>query len=98
MRTPRKECFVNIPPDGTFGRTEAPYRFAAVDGGTIDNEPLELARRYLAGQQQHNERDGEKANKAVVLVGAVSELQDGSGIRRQRQAHPSRASLSVGAY
>ena len=64
---PRKECFVNIPPDGSFG-AEAPYRFAAVDGGTIDNEPLELARRYLAGQQQHNERDGEKADKAVVLV------------------------------
>ena len=39
-----------------------------MDGGTINNEPLEVARRYLAGPQQHNERDGNKANKAVVLV------------------------------
>jgi hypothetical protein len=62
-----KRSFVNIAPDGSFG-TEAPYRFAAVDGGTIDNEPLELARRYLADQQQYNARDGEKANKAVLLV------------------------------
>jgi hypothetical protein len=69
-----KECFVNIAPDGSFG-AEAPYQFAAVDGGTIDNEPLELARRYLADQQQHNERDGEKANKAVVLVAPFPSLK-----------------------
>ena len=61
------QCFVNISPDDSFG-AEAPYRFTAVDGGVIDNEPLELARRYLADQQQHNPRDGEKANKAVLLV------------------------------
>src|SRR5271165_1716093 len=62
-----KDCFVPIAPDSSF-TGEAPYRFATVDGATIDNEPLELARRYLADQQQHNARDGNKANKAVVLV------------------------------
>ncbi|MGO9420585.1 patatin-like phospholipase family protein [Roseiarcus sp.] len=62
-----KDCFVPIAPDSSF-TGEAPYRFATVDGGTIDNEPLELARRYLAGRDLHNPRDGQAANKAVVLV------------------------------
>jgi hypothetical protein len=59
-------CFVGICPDPAFG-TETPYRFVSVDGGTIDNEPLELARRYLSGGG-HNPQDGEKADRAVVLI------------------------------
>src|SRR5271165_2283892 len=62
-----KECFIPVAPDGSF-RDEAPYRFATVDGGTIDNEPLELARRHLAGRNLHNPRDGQSADKAVVLI------------------------------
>jgi hypothetical protein len=63
-----QKCFLNIPPDSAFGG-ESPYRFSAVDGGVIDNEPLELARRYLAGgPQKHNDQNGEAANKAVVLI------------------------------
>ena len=60
-------CFVPIGPDDSFG-DEAPYQFVAVDGGTINNEPLELARRYLAGSAGHNPQDGARADKAVVLV------------------------------
>ena len=63
-------AFVSIAPDSSFG-AEAPYRFMAVDGGTINNEPLELARRYLADADAghpHNDQDGDKANRAVVLV------------------------------
>jgi Patatin-like phospholipase len=60
------QCFVNIGPDSGF--SEAPYAFVSVDGGTIDNEPLELARRYLAGTALHNDPNGESANKAVVLI------------------------------
>jgi hypothetical protein len=46
----------------------------AVDGGTIDNEPLELARRYLAGDALINERNGDKASKAVVLIAPFPNL------------------------
>lgn len=61
------QCFVNVGPDPSFA--EAPYSFVSVDGGTIDNEPLELARRYLSGAPAlHNAQDGEKANKAIVLI------------------------------
>lgn len=71
---PAKECFVPIAPDDGFS-AEAPYRFASVDGGTIDNEPLELARRYLAGRDLHNPRDGQAANKAVILVAPFPNFQ-----------------------
>jgi hypothetical protein len=64
---PAKACFVPLEPDESF-RGEARYRFATVDGGTLDNEPLELARRYLAGPNLHNPRDGQAADKAVLLV------------------------------
>ena len=39
------QCFQAIAPGRRI--REKPYSFVAVDGGTIDNEPLELARRYL---------------------------------------------------
>jgi Patatin-like phospholipase len=44
------------------------YSFVAVDGGVIDNEPLEIARRVLAGQEGSNPRDGDKAERAIILV------------------------------
>jgi predicted acylesterase/phospholipase RssA len=48
-----------------------PYVFRCVDGGLLDNEPLELVRRCLtrdeSGQKQ-NERSGKAANRAVILV------------------------------
>jgi hypothetical protein len=47
---------------------EGPYQFLCVDGGLIDNEPLELARRHLAGPEDQNPRDGDKAHRAVVLI------------------------------
>jgi hypothetical protein len=48
---------------------EGPYQFLCVDGGLIDNEPLELARRYLSGgTEEQNPRDGDKARRAVVLI------------------------------
>jgi hypothetical protein len=45
-----------------------PYVFVAVDGGMIDNEPLELARRYLAAGQEFNQRSADSADRAVVMV------------------------------
>ena len=58
--------FITIPPFSGVPKQGA-YPFVAVDGGTIDNEPLELARRFLANFG-HNEQDGVSAKKAVVLV------------------------------
>jgi hypothetical protein len=44
------------------------YGMLCVDGGAMDNEPLELVRRSLAGWNGHNPRDGRGANRAVLLV------------------------------
>ncbi len=52
-------------PDGNLSD---PYRFPCVDGGLINNEPFELARTALAGVEGHNERDGAKARRAVVML------------------------------
>lgn len=60
--------FEVVSPDTAFGK-EVPYQFISVDGGMIDNEPFELARRYLSGApDRHNDRSGDKADRAVVLV------------------------------
>lgn len=46
-----------------------PYEFVSVDGGTIDNEPLEMTRRYLSGGADNkNPNDGIATDKAVILV------------------------------
>lgn len=46
------------------------YRFANVDGGTIDNEPMELARIELCDGDllARNSRDGKAATRAVVMI------------------------------
>lgn len=44
------------------------HAMLCVDGGAMDNEPLELVRRSLAGWSGRNERDGTRANRAVLLV------------------------------
>ena len=53
---------------------EEPYDFISVDGGVIDNAPLELARRYLAGSALHNDPNGASASKAVLLVAPFPNL------------------------
>jgi hypothetical protein len=60
--------FCPVAPDDCF-KDVAPYSFVSVDGGVIDNAPLELARRYLSGSAAiHNERSGDLADKAVLLI------------------------------
>ncbi|WP_207480348.1 patatin-like phospholipase family protein [Arenibaculum pallidiluteum] len=49
-------------------RDADPYSFLCVDGGTMDNEPLELARKALAGSQGRNPREGDRAKRAVIMV------------------------------
>ena len=43
-------------------------RFKAVDGGTMNNEPFELARVALAGSKRRNPRRGIEAHRAVIVV------------------------------
>lgn len=45
------------------------YSFLCVDGGLMNNEPLELARQYLAGgPDERNPREGAEARRALVMV------------------------------
>jgi len=48
-------------------RPADPYEFLCVDGGLMNNEPLELARTYLANGQR-NPRHGEEAHRAVIMI------------------------------
>ncbi len=56
-----------IPPHWTDNQSE-PYRYLCVDGGSMNNEPIELARVELSGLLGRNPRDGMKAHRAVVLI------------------------------
>jgi len=64
-----EDCSVwkKIPPDWVGG-APADYSFLAVDGGVMNNEPVEYARREIAGAGRRNERSGYKANRAIVLI------------------------------
>jgi Patatin-like phospholipase len=44
------------------------YHFLAIDGGTTDNEPIELARTALCGIRGNNSRAANEANRAVLLI------------------------------
>ena len=65
---PQTQKFRPVPPDISF-KDVAPYSFVSVDGGVIDNAPLELARRYLSRSPlDHNDRNGNGADRAVLLI------------------------------
>ena len=64
---PQTQKFRPVPPDISF-KDVAPYSFVSVDGGVVDNAPLELARRYLSGVLGHNDRNGDGADRAVLLI------------------------------
>jgi hypothetical protein len=44
------------------------YEFVNVDGGTLNNEPFELARTALSGYESSNPREGLEAHRAVILI------------------------------
>jgi hypothetical protein len=44
------------------------YDFVNVDGGVANNEPFEIARRCLAGEDGRNPRDAKEACRAVLMV------------------------------
>jgi len=44
------------------------FNFLSVDGGVMDNEPLELARQTLAGDNQFNPRGAENVSRSIIMV------------------------------
>ena len=65
------EYFKTIPPSWPLvdeAGKDYEYQFLCVDGGVMNNEPLDLARRILAGPGGVNPREGDKATRAVVMV------------------------------
>ena len=71
-------CVQWFPPDWDAFRDDAgninpTYSFPCVDGGGTDNSPVELARTTLAGVCDRNPRDGNIANRAIVLVDPFAE-------------------------
>ena len=56
------------------------YDFSAVDGGTMNNEPFELAHRELAGSGARNPRAGEAARRALIMVDPFTDPQPGSAL------------------
>lgn len=63
-------CVTDMPIHASWGELPANYhyQFQCVDGGVMDNEPLELARRLLAGAEGFNERDGSASDRALLLI------------------------------
>ena len=53
-----------------------PYKFLSVDGGVMNNEPFEIARRALAGLEGRNPRQGHLADRAVVMIDPFIEPGD----------------------
>lgn len=62
-------CFnlQKIPPNWGIDSKEE-YRFVAMDGGIANNEPLEVARRALAGKELFNPRGMDEAKRSVIMV------------------------------
>lgn len=58
-----------IPPNWPSApQPPAQYDFVCVDGGLMNNEPLELARQILAGAGSYNPRGANSARRAVILI------------------------------
>ncbi len=56
------------PPTWPDNAVPGQYDYLCVDGGTMDNEPFELARTALAGVAGENPPQGIAANRAVLLI------------------------------
>jgi hypothetical protein len=70
----RCQQLAEIPPywPHSFMPVEPPgqpdYKFLCIDGGLMNNEPLELARRQLTGPDGRNPRQASQARRTVILI------------------------------
>lgn len=53
---------------GAFNPPPLSWQEYIVDGGMMDNEPLELARMEMSGINNNSPRDGAKAFRAVIMI------------------------------
>jgi hypothetical protein len=58
---------------GKEGMLPADYAFYCVDGGAMNNEPIDVMRTFLAGMTARNPRNGAQANRAMILVDPFSD-------------------------
>ncbi|WP_370154258.1 hypothetical protein [Ferrovibrio sp.] len=56
----------HIPP--AWDPMPAEYAYWAIDGGIVDNAPVELGRQILAGAGSRNPRDARQAHRALLLI------------------------------
>lgn len=52
------------------------FHYLAVDGGAVNNQPVELARAAIAGVNGRNPRGGKDANRGVVLIDPFADESD----------------------
>ena len=57
-----------IAPDWGDRGVPPQFDFLCVDGGLMNNEPLELARQILAGGDPFNPRGADTAHRAIILI------------------------------
>ncbi len=97
-----RSSFESVPPSWDSLETAETngddYRFLNVDGGAMDNEPLELARIVLAGARGRNERAGDKANRATLLIDPFVDAPHGGPASGDDRNPLSDLSSLFGAY
>lgn len=69
----RSSVLKSIPPNWTDPmltdwENNGKYQYVSVDGGVFNNQPLELARRALAGDDMYNPRDAACACRSLIMV------------------------------
>ncbi len=85
-----RKNFTKVPPSWEILEDhggEADYRHLNVDGGAMDNEPLELARLVLAGAAGRNPRLGKEAVRATILIDPFVDAP-GDGPRDEQGRNP----------
>lgn len=70
------------------------YEYLNVDGGAMNNEPLELARGILAGRHGRNPRGGKQAMRATLLVDPFPEMSD-TGPTSEQGSNPVSTALAL---
>ena len=64
---------VNAKPWPIMEKRVEPFSFLTVDGGTMNNEPFDLAHDALAGRDGTNPRSGDVANRALIMIDPFSD-------------------------